>query len=312
MRRRFALVFNASAGVAGPHLLKRVIERLEAAGATVEMLETASSADATAQVRTLAMTKSMDAVIAAGGDGTIRAVAAGASGTELAVGVVPLGTGNVLKYEIGLTSCASEIAQTLLSGPELKVRGGLVNGAAFFLMVGAGFDGRVVSQLNFQTKRRLGRLAYGGPIMRTLVHGPDHLDVEIDGAHYDASWVIVSNVAHYGGSFVLTRETQLGANKLLAVLVEKKSRVAILKASLSLALGRLADPKKRPHGVKVIPATRVRISSAANVPVEVDGDDAGTTPVVITAQGPEVRLIVPDAYVADVTKRHTNHVHSSS
>ena len=312
MRRRFALVFNASAGVAHPRLLKRVIERLEAVGATVEMLETASSADATAQVRTLAMTKSVDAVIAAGGDGSIRAVAAGAAGSELAVGVSPLGTGNVLKHEIGLTSRASGIAQTLLNGPELKVRGGLVNGAPFFLMMGAGFDGRVVSQLNFRTKRALGRLAYAGPIVRTLLRGPDHLDVEIDGAQYEASWVIVSKAAHYGGSFVLTRETQLGANTLVAVLVEKKSRAAILNVSLSLALGRLADPKKRPHGVKVIPATRVRISSAAPVPVEVDGDEAGFTPVEITAQGPEVRLIVPDAYVADVTKRHTNHVHSSS
>ncbi len=309
MRRRFALIFNASAGVARPRLLDRAVGQLEAAGATVETLKTASAGDATAQVRELAADSGFDAVIAAGGDGTIRAVAAGAAGSSLAVGVIPIGTGNVMKHEIGLASRATIIAETLLNGPEITVRGGLVNGAPFFLMVGAGFDGRVVSHLNFKSKRVMGRLAYGGPIMRTLLHGPDHLDVGIDGAQYKASWVIVSNVAHYGGSFVLTRETQLGANKLVAVLIEKKSRFALFSAPVYLALGRLADPKTCPGGVRVIPAHRVQISAATAVPVQVDGDEAGMTPVEIIANGPEVRLIVPAAYVADVTKRHTNHVH---
>ncbi len=252
----------------------------------------------------------LDAVIAAGGDGTIRAVAAGAAGTPLAVGVIPLGTGNVLKYEIGLSARAADIAATLLEGPEIEIQGGTVNGAPFFLMVGAGFDARIVAALNQRTKRLLGRAAYGGPVLKTLAAGPDTLDVEVDGVAHRASWVIVSNASRYGGSFTLTKGTQLGADGLVAVMVKGTSRLSLLRASLALALGRLADPAKRPGDVLALPARRVRISSLTPVPLEIDGDEGGTTPAEIDAAGPRVRLIVPAAYVADLTDRHTNHVPS--
>ena len=301
MRRRFALVFNARAGVPRPRLLKGVMQRLAAAGAEVYPIVATSAEDATRQVAEAAKEGDLDAVIAAGGDGTIRAVAAGAAGTPLAVGVIPLGTGNVLKYEIGLRVRAADIAETLLNGPEIEIQGGTVNGAPFFLMVGAGFDARIVAALNQKTKRLLGRAAYGGPVMKTLVAGPDSLQVNVDGIVHQASWVIVSNASRYGGSFTLTKETQLGAAGLVAVIVSGKSRFSLLRASLALVLGRLAHSSKRPRDVLALPARHVRISAASAVPVEIDGDEGGATPVEIDAAGPKVKLIVPAAYVADLT-----------
>lgn len=310
MRRNFALVFNQSAGAGRPRKLDNVVARLERQGARVTALQTSSAEDASEKVAIAARSGGYDAVIAAGGDGTIRAVAAGAAGTPLSVGIVPLGTGNVMRHEIGLSSRSSLIAHTLLEGPEIPVRGGLINGAPFLLMAGAGFDGRIVAALNQKSKRVFGRLAYGAPLLRTLGAGVDHLDVEVDGVPYNASWVIVTNAAHYGGSFLLTRDTQLGAGQLVAVIVTGATRRALLGASLALALGRLGRVETRPQGILSIPCNRVRISSQRPVPVEVDGDDAGTTPVEITSEGPLVRLIVPPAYVADLTNRHTNHLPS--
>ncbi len=312
MRRNFALVFNQSAGAGRPRKLDRVVAHLEKQGARVTALQTSSAEDASQKVAATAGSGGFDAVIAAGGDGTIRAVAAGAAGTSLPVGIVPLGTGNVMRHEIGLSSRASVIAQTLLEGPEIPVRGSLVNGAPFFLMVGAGFDGRIVALLNQKSKRIFGRLAYAAPVLKTLGAGVYDLNVEVDGVHFNASWVIVTNAAHYGGSFLLTRDTQLGAGQLVAVIVTGTTRRDLMAASVALGLGRLADAKTRPQGVLSIPCSCVGISSAFTVPVEVDGDEAGTTPVEITSAGPVVRLIVPPAYVADLTNRHTNHLQSVS
>ncbi len=312
MRRSFALVFNQSAGAGRPRRLDRVVAHLEQQGARVTALETSSAEDASAKVAAVALSGGYDAVIAAGGDGTIRAVAAGAAGTPLAVGIVPLGTGNVMRHEIGLSTRARVIAETLLEGPDIPVRGGIVNGAPFLLMAGAGFDGRIVALLNQKSKRIFGRLAYAAPVLKTLGAGVYELDVEVDGVHYNASWIIVTNAAHYGGSFRLTRDTQLGAGQLVAVIVTGTTRRDLIAASVALGLGRLADAKTRPQGVLSIPCNRVRISSAFTVPVEVDGDEAGATPVEISANGPVVRLIVPPAYVADLTNRHTNHVTSVS
>lgn len=311
MRRRFALVFNARAGLAWPRLLRGTLSELQAAGAEMTPLITVSAEDAAAQVREIAGTGEFDAVIAAGGDGTIRAVAMGAAGTSLPVGIIPLGTGNVMRFEIGLKPNAKDVAETLLHGPDVVVEGGVVNGTPFYLMAGAGFDGRIVQALNQRTKRLLGRLAYGGPITRTLWAGPDRLEVAIDGtAPVTASWAIVTNASRYGGSFVLTRQTTLAHPGLVAVLVTGKSRLALLSASLALAMGRLAHADRLPAGITARPCRRVEIKSATPVPVEIDGDDGGTTPLVVEAGRTPVRFIVPAAYVASSTNSHTNHVPS--
>lgn len=311
MRKRFALVFNQRAGTIRPLMLDRVLTLMRSADVTVEPVTAASADDATQKVRALALQGAVDAVIAAGGDGTVRAVASGVAGTALPVGYVPLGTGNVLKYEIGLKARPETIVQTLLEGDVLDARCGLVNGELFFLMVGAGFDGRIVGGLNQRTKKLIGRAAYTFPTTGTLIRKPDRIAVEIDGAMHEASWVIVTNAAHYGGSFTLTRGTQLGAGQLIAILVTGSSRRALLSAGLALALGRLGDPQRCPSGVLVKPAQLVRLTSSTPVPLEVDGDEGGTTPAEISASGPQVSFIVPQAYLKGLRKRHTNHLASA-
>lgn len=308
MRRRFALVFNSKAGVALPRLLDGVIGVMRARGADIFQLPARSAAEATERVAEVARQGICDAVIAAGGDGTFRAVAIGAVGSGLPVGIVPLGTGNVLAHEVGLVRRASNVAHVLLEGPEAEARGGLVNGEPFFLMVGAGFDARIVARLNYRAKRLLGRGAYGYPVLRTLAEGILPFDVELDGRRFEAAWVILSLASRYGGSFTLTRETGVGSNRLIAVVVEARSRLHIATSAVSLVRGRLGDPRACPKGVHVLPVERAHIGRQARVPVEIDGDEAGLTPVEVSADGPSVRIIVPDAYVADLTNRHSNRV----
>ena len=309
MRKSFALVFNARAGLARPRLLDGVLAGLKSAGAEVFQLPARSAAEASQRVAELARSGGADAVIAAGGDGTFRAVATGAAGTQLPVGFIPLGTGNILAFETGIPQKARDLADGLRNNPVLPVQGGLVNGAPFFLMVGAGFDAAIVNGLNYKTKRLLARAAYTLPVMKTLARGPQPFEVDVDGRTFEASWVIVTRVSHYGGSFVLTRDTQLGADPMIAILFNAKSRTALLAASTALALGRLVRAETRPHGVTVMPAQRVQIGHRVSVPIQVDGDEAGTSPADVSASGPIVRVIVPHAYVADLTNRHTNHVH---
>lgn len=310
MRQHFALVFNQRAGTIRPVLLDRVLTLLRNAGARVVPIEAASAEEATAEVRKLALAAAVDAFIAAGGDGTIRAVAAGVADTGIPVGFIPLGTGNVMKHEIGLSSRPSAIAETLLHGALLPARCGLVNGAPFFLMVGAGFDGRIITALSHRTKRLLGRAAYSIPVTRALIKGAEPVRVEVDGETYTASWAIITNATRYGGSFVLTEATQVGAQGLMAILVTGQSRRALLTAGLALALGRLGDPRRCPEGVIVKPARQVRITAVSAVPLQVDGDEAGTTPADISALGPQVSFIVPAAYLTGLTKRHTNRIAS--
>lgn len=308
MRRRFAFVYNSKAGLAVPRLLDGVLGRLRDNGAEVFQLPARNADEAAERVSEAARLNICDAVVSAGGDGTFRAVATGAAGSSLAIGIVPLGTGNVLAHELSLSPRAAPVADVLLSGSEIDVHGGLLNGAPFFLMAGAGFDARVVARLDYRTKRALGRVAYAYPVLKTLAEGPLNFDAELDGRQFEASWVILSFASRYGGTFVLTRDTGIGIGTLLAVVIEARSRAAIAGAAISLALGRLADAKTRPLGVHVFPVRHARLGLRSAVPLEVDGDEAGMSPVEITAAGPTVRLIVPPNYVADLTNRRANRV----
>jgi len=308
MRRRFAVVFNSKAGVAIPRLLDGVLRDLRAQGADVFQLSARSAAEAAERVAEVGRQGLCDAVIAAGGDGTFRAVAMGAAECGLPVGLVPLGTGNVLAHEIGMPRRARDLAAVLLHGTDIEADGGLVNGTPFFLMTGVGFDARIVARLNYRTKRVLGRGAYTYPVLKTLAEGPQVFDVELDGRRFEASWVILTFASRYGGSFVLTRDTGVGHGSLIAVVVEARSRFAVAARAMSLALGRLTAPDRRPAGVHVLPVKRALIGRTTAVPIEVDGDEAGVTPADVRADGPRVRVIVPPRYVADLTNRAANRV----
>lgn len=311
MRRRFALVYNSRAGVAFPRLLDGVLQRLKGAGAVVFQVAARSADEAAQKVGDIAARGEADAVIAAGGDGTFRAVATGAGGTSLPIGILPLGTGNIIAHEIGLARRVAEVSDVLTTGPVIDARGGLVNGEPFFLMVGAGFDARIVQHLNYRTKRIFGRAAYVGPFVRTLAEKATAFDVEIDGQLYEAGWIIASLASRYGGSFRLTEATAVGREQLTVTLFETASRVRLLHGAAALGLGWLADENNRPRVTKVLSASRVRIGRRNPAAAQIDGDAAGSAVLDITAEGPVIRLIVPPRYVADLTKRHTNRLGSA-
>lgn len=300
-RRRFALVFNAQAGIAVPRLLDGVVALLRENGCDVFQLPARSAGEASEKVADVAARAICDAVIAAGGDGTFRAVATGAAGTSMPVGLVPLGTGNVLSHELNLVRRPAEVADVLLSGPIVTAYGGRANGEPFFLMAGAGFDGQIIAKLNYRTKRIAGRAAFTWPVIDTLWGGAEVFDVSIDGAPpQSASWVIVTRAAHYGGSFLLTNATRVGHEAMIAVVIAAKARRELVAAALALPFGTIVDPSRRPSFVSVQRAERVEIGRRNPIAIEIDGDAAGYSPLVVEAGGPVVHLIVPPQYAAQL------------
>jgi diacylglycerol kinase family enzyme len=288
-RRRFLLVHNPTAGLKGGSIVGKVTAALAAQGAIVDVA--APREDSGADVGPLDVA-GYDAVIAAGGDGTIRALSAAVGG--LPVGIIPAGTGNVLATEIGLSRSAAAIADVLARGPVIDIEGALANRAPFFLMAGAGFDGAVVHALDVGLKRRIGKAAYALPALRTLLMRPVTLDVTIDGASHAARWVVVTKASRYGGSFVISREAGVLKPGLRAVLFKSHSRLVLLRQLLALAAGTL----ERESGIEIVPCRHVTVDGPVLVPVQIDGDDFGYTPLVVEAGGPSLRLIVPPAFAA--------------
>jgi diacylglycerol kinase (ATP) len=300
--RAVLLILNPTAGRRRRGLVDAVVRRVRALGWTVDLVETAAAGDARRIAETCDAARY--AVIAvAGGDGTINEVVNGLVGRTVAgpaLGIVPLGTANVLAHELGLGFSASALAQTLTAGREILMQPGEASGAGrtrqFSLMAGAGFDAKVVAGVSAPLKRRLGRAAY---VWRSLVEArryrPVRYAVEIDGVRHEAASVIVTHGRLYAGPYVVAPDAALGKPLLHVCLFERWGRSQTLRFGLALLLGRLP----RTAGYRVIAGHDIRLSVLSDAgevrrqPVQIDGDDALTLPVSIALATGAVRLLRP-------------------
>jgi len=169
--RRVALIYNPASGQyssrRGP-VIEQAVAALRGAGIEAEAIETPApeSAGALAQE---AIGRGCDAIIACGGDGTVHEVLQTLVGTDVALGVLPLGTANALAANLGLSLSPGKAIRELITAQPMRVPVGRITfqdraGAAqvryFTVAVGVGADALFLSRLDARLKRRLGYLLY--------------------------------------------------------------------------------------------------------------------------------------------------------
>lgn len=118
-----------------------------------------------------AVSRGVDRVVAVGGDGTVSEVAGGLAGSQVALGVIPAGTGNDFSHALGLPSAPEPAARVALGRSRRRVDLGHVHNAdqrvSFVNVTGCGFDAEVVRRTS-ATLCAGGALLYLGGILRTL------------------------------------------------------------------------------------------------------------------------------------------------
>ncbi len=289
LERRFLIVYNPLAGSSKRQKLANVVRRLRVQGCTVELRSTGSPDECQRLIRSIAAQGDYDAVVAAGGDGTVRTAAAALAGTDMPLGIIPIGTGNVMAHEIGLKMHSRAIADCLIKGDVAQLSTAYANGEPFYLMVGAGFDGRVIGWLDAAFKRRVGKLAYTWPVIRGVLAGPDVLKVRIDDREHEAGWAVATMGRRYAGSFVLAPNAQLDGNNIQTVLFHAPNRLSMVSQLVEVAAGRI---EKR-GDIEHVAGDTIEITSSRPVPVQIDGEPFGSTPVHIKTGGPVLNLIAP-------------------
>jgi diacylglycerol kinase family enzyme len=274
-------------------LVQQVAERLRGAGCTVTIDVAGSFESGRDMARRAADRENADAVVAAGGDSTVRGLAAGLIGSAMPLGVIPVGTGNVLGSELGLDRNAERLALGLMRDRVVPVRTGVANGHPFMLMASAGFDARVLGHLDQDLKRRIGKLAYAGPILRELKSVSRTFEAVIDGRVVSCSWLIVTRVARYGGPFLLAPEQSLIDDGLHAVVVKARTRLGLARTLIAIASGSVA----RLPNVEMVACSLVLVEASAGLMTQLDGEIFQSPPLDIHAGGSTLQLVVPDAYI---------------
>lgn len=291
MRRRLLIIHNAHAGLRRWRPLSAIRRHLEQAGATVHVADAATFDQDQEIARSAVDGGEYDAVVAAGGDSTIRGVACGLIGSRMPLGIIPIGTGNVLAEEIGLRRDTAFLAETLLQGSVIDIRYGRADATPFLMMMGAGFDAHVVESLDASWKRSVGKLAYSWPIIRTLFRKQRRFEVTIDGRKMDATWLVITRVSHYGGSFVIADRQSLSNDVFHAVVTLAESRRALVRVLISIALRRTASSRD----VEITACKHVRLSAKSEIATQLDGERVSPPVREIELSEDTLSLIVPRA-----------------
>ncbi len=153
-----------------------------------------------------AVRSGVDLVLASGGDGTITACAGGVAGSEVPLGVLPCGTGNLLARNLGLPLSVDEALTVALTGSDRRLDVGIANDRPFVVMAGIGFDAELLAGASEQLKKRLGWAAYMVSALRHLRDRPARVTLRTEGGpprRYWASGVIIGNVGSLQGNVPL-------------------------------------------------------------------------------------------------------------
>ena len=293
MRHRILIILNPAAGRrrSAERRLRRFIAALERQGCNV-VLRLAGSRLGDAERLAREAKADFDAIVAAGGDGTLNAVVNGLTGNATPIGVLPLGTVNVLAREIGLPRRPEELASMIVSGTARPVWPGRVGDRAFLMMASVGSDSEIVARVHPRLKARAGRLAFAwAMLIRLWRYRACELVVRADGIEHRAAGLIAAKGRFYAGPFVVAPDARLAEPAFELVLFRRASRLAVLRYAAALFLGRIP----RLNDVTILRARAATVTGDGAVPVQADGEIVGQLPVTIEIADQPLFLIQPGA-----------------
>jgi diacylglycerol kinase (ATP) len=287
--KRILIVCNPTAGRFRRGRLQKVKAALERRGCEVAVTETTRRGDAEALAR-LADPAKVDAVVAAGGDGTVGEVVNGLLGRNIPLGIIPLGTTNVLAAEIGLSGSPDAIAAVIAGADKRRCYLGLANGRIFMMMAGIGFDAHVVQNVSPGLKRLIGKAAYVWAAMRELSrHAPAQYRVTLDGRTMSAASIVIGNGRYYGGRYSCTPDARLDRPCFQVCLFGGFTR----RATLSLVLALLRGTVPAMPDVTLIETDRLHIDGRPDDPVQGDGDIITRLPLDIRMAEQTIDILAP-------------------
>ncbi|MEP3248216.1 MAG: diacylglycerol kinase family protein [Sneathiella sp.] len=279
--RRFLIIHNPTAGSRNANRLSKILKLLEEENCQITLAGTQYAGHATEiAAEAVAVKENWSAIVAAGGDGTICEVANGMRDTDIPLGIIPLGTANVLARELEIGTTSRRVVSVLTSVPPIRIFPGLMGRKRFMLMVGAGYDSLAVAELNPLEKKKYGAFAYILAALRAVKRFNGlRVRVTTDGQSYEGASVIVSRSRLYGGPFTLVPDADLRQPGLHIVLLKNTGIWAALKYGAALATNRIW----KLSSVDYIKAEgEVTVVMAPEFLCQCDGDRGPETPVTLS------------------------------
>ena len=319
------LIYNPSGGqVVVKHELDNAVAFLNRYGWSVTLRETSKPLEATELARH-AVSRGAKVVIAAGGDGTVNEVANGLLNTDVALGVLPVGTTNSWALQMGIPALNPmlpdtqvvkliaaleerierplpanyyrkvllDAARVLVEGRTVVVDVGEISGRYFLMWAGIGLDAAIVESISLKEKKALGSWAYVFTAIESdhLYSGTD-VRLNLDGkvVNVSTALIVVSNIQLYGGVMAIGAKACVNDAKLDVCIFKGDGFFTFVQHAMKVLSHRhLQDPK-----VEYYQCSEILVESVRSLPVHVDGEPLTKTPVAIRTVPLSLKVIVPE------------------
>lgn len=289
MKKRCFLIVNPTSGNYSRSRIEAVMAKLDGAGISPQLLLTGRAEDAPFFAARICAEEPDPFIIAAGGDGTINGVVNGLVPGKATLGILPLGTANVLAKELDIGS-VQDAVERIVKQQSRAVSAGMLEAGGkcryFLLMAGIGFDGAVVEGVRLGEKRLVGKGAYFLSAMRVLANWDrQSFPIDIDGREVTCHGAVVCNASRYGGNFTLAPKADLFSAGFRIVCITDSRPATYLRLAIGLAAGRIPA-----EGIVTMEGCVINVGGEKAV--QLDGDYHCHGPVRITSVENFLRVIV--------------------
>jgi diacylglycerol kinase (ATP) len=286
------VIFNASAGSklrltddgTTPESVRDLFARH---GVSAQVVATKSSADARRAARD-AVRSGQSTVVAAGGDGTVGDVATELLDSDVALGILPMGSVMNIPRMLGLPREADAAAAIIAAGHTRKIDVGEANGVVFYEAASVGMNAAI-----FREAQHFEAGDYGSPLRMLWVafrYRPARMTLYLDDGQIRsrALMTVVSNGPYTGLGMTVAPGARLDDGRFDVVVFRHFSKFELLRHLASIAFGRRSYT---PHDSRYRSAS-VRIESRRPLPCRADANDLGTTPLECRVRQASLRVIV--------------------
>lgn len=279
----------------GPYPVERFEPILTAAGWTLRVVERLPGVDVHRLLAPVLEAGTADVILAAGGDGTARDVAAEVAGTGVPLAILAGGSTNVVARELGMPRKPEAAARALLAATPRSLDLGrltLPDGRVeqFLLAAGVGLDAHVLAATDDALKHRIGPFAIAAAAIAAAPRlRPFGVRIDVDGKplHEGRVWqIVLPNARRWGGAFSIAPGAAANDGLLDVVALRDRGRFRLLVDLAELLVMR----HPRPSDVAAGQGRTIRIETDAPVALELDG-----TPISSGVDGPCLFAVEPGA-----------------
>jgi len=271
----------------------RLRELLSRRGIAAEIIPTESTEDAVGAVRE-AVAGGEELIVAAGGDGTIGRLGRELLGTNVALGILPLGSVMNIPRMLAVPRDVEEAIDVLAARRIATIDVGEANGRVFFETASVGMNAAM-----FRAAQHFEEGDWGSPfrvLKVALRYRPARMEITLDGdqlVHTRGLMVTVSNGAYTGVGMTVAPAARLNDGRFDVRVFRHFSKFELLRHLASIMFGR---HRYTPH-VSTYRSAYVRIEGHRPLPCRADSHDLGTTPLESHVRPASLRVVVGPDFV---------------